>query len=58
MQKIKEFRSKIETWLQSNKAATAIMWVLVLLYPIYLTLPSNYLSFLSSETPKELMQTQ
>ena len=57
MQKIKEFRSKIETWLQSNKAATAVMWVLVLLYPLYLTLTSNYLSFLSSETPKELMQT-
>ena len=55
MEKIKEFRSKIETYLQNNKAATIFMWALVLLYPIFLTLTSNYLSFLSGEAPMELM---
>lgn len=56
MQKIKDFQTKIQTYLQNHKGAAFIQWVLVLLYPLYLTLAGNFLSFCSAEAPRELLQ--
>lgn len=56
MQKIKDLQTKIQTYLQSNKTAATAMWALVLLYPIYLTLSCNFLSFCSAEAPMELLK--
>lgn len=56
MKKIKDLQIKIQTYLQNNKTAATAMWVLVLLYPIYLTLSGNFLSFCSAESPMELLK--
>lgn len=56
MHKIKDLREKIHIFIQNRKAAAILLWVLVLLFPLYLTLTGNYLSFCSAEAPSELLR--
>lgn len=55
MKKIRELQEKIQTYLQNNSPAAIAMWILVLLFPLFLTFSGNYLSFCSAEVPMELM---
>ena len=49
MKKLREFRTKIDTSLQNHKPAAFVMWLLVLLFPFWLSLSGNAISFLSGE---------
>ena len=49
MKKLREIRTKIDTYLQAHKPAAFLMWLLVLLFPFWLSLSGNAISFLSGE---------
>lgn len=57
MKKIKNLRNHIHEKMKSRKSTTVLLWLLVLLFPLYLTLAGNFLSFCSAEAPKELLLT-
>ena len=47
MKKLREIRTKIDAYIQTHKPAAFIMWLLVLLFPLWLSLSGNAISFLS-----------
>lgn len=49
MKKLREIRTKIDAYIQTHKPAAFIMWLLVLLFPLLLSLSGNAISFLSGE---------
>lgn len=49
MKKLREIRTKIDAYIQAHKPAAFIMWLLVLLFPLWLSLSGNAISFLSGE---------
>ena len=49
MKKLREIRTRIDTYIQTHKPAAFIMWLLVLLFPLWLSLSGNAISFLSGE---------
>ena len=49
MKKLREIRTKIDAYIQTHKPAAFIMWLLVLLFPLWLSLSGNAISFLSGE---------
>ena len=49
MKKLREIRTKIDTYIQGHKPAAFLMWLLVLLFPFWLSLSGNAISFLSGE---------
>lgn len=49
MKKLREIRTKIDTYIQRHKPAAFVMWLLVLLFPFWLSLSGNAISFLSGE---------
>lgn len=57
MKHIQNFLKKTDTYILQHKTAAVLMWLLVLLFPLFLTLSSNYISFLSAEKPVLLLQT-
>ena len=49
MKKLREIRTRIDAYIQTHKPAAFIMWLLVLLFPLWLSLSGNAISFLSGE---------
>ena len=45
MKKLREIRTKIDAYIQTHKPAAFIMWLLVLLFPLWLSLSGNAISF-------------
>ena len=44
MKKLREIRTKIDAYIQTHKPAAFIMWLLVLLFPLWLSLSGNAIS--------------
>nr|WP_294682496.1 LTA synthase family protein [uncultured Anaerotignum sp.] len=55
MKRSRTLRNKIDTYLQQHQPAAVLMWLLVLLFPVFLTLSGNLISFLSAETSALLL---
>ncbi|WP_337759290.1 LTA synthase family protein [Anaerotignum faecicola] len=49
MKKLREIRTKTYAFVYTHKPAAFIMWLLVLLFPLWLSLSGNAISFLSGE---------
>ncbi len=42
MKKLREIRTKIDAYIQTHKPAAFIMWLLVLLFPLWLSLSTPF----------------
>lgn len=56
MKKLNTPQGSIQKTLQAHPAAAFLQWLLVLLFPLYLTLAGNFLAFCSADAPLVLLQ--